>query len=66
MTANWEKIYSVYVYVMHICYLPGGRYVASDRTQDLGHSFSHKDRPSPVNNMFIFFCLIEDERRQIV
>ena len=26
----------------------------------------YKDRPSPVNNMFIFFCLIEDERRQIV
>ena len=29
---------------------------ARGRTQDQGHSFfSHTDRPSPVNNIFIFF-----------
>ena len=28
---------------------------AEGRTQDQGHSFSHTDRPSPVNNMLIFF-----------
>ena len=33
----------------------GPRPQAKDRTQDQGHSFSHTDRPSPVNNMFIFF-----------
>ena len=42
-----------------ILYRAGGPYgvrpEASGRTQDQGHSFSHTDRPSPVNNMFIFF-----------
>ena len=33
----------------------GLRPSASGRTQDQGHSFSHMDQPSPVNNMFIFF-----------
>jgi len=28
---------------------------AEGRTQDQGHIFSHTDRLSPVNNMFIFF-----------
>ena len=28
---------------------------ASGRTQDQGHSFSHTEQPSPVNNIFIFF-----------
>ena len=33
----------------------GPRPKAEGSTQDQGHSFSHTDRPSPVNNMFIFF-----------
>ena len=33
----------------------GPRPQAEGRTQDQGHSFSHTDRPSPVNNIFIFF-----------
>ena len=33
----------------------GPRPTASGRTQDQGHSFYHTDRPSPVNNIFIFF-----------
>ena len=32
----------------------GPRPSASGHTQDLVHSFSHTDRPSPVNNIFIF------------
>ena len=27
---------------------------AEGRTQDQGHSFSHKDQPSPVNYMLFF------------
>ena len=33
----------------------GPRPNAEGSTQDQGHSFSHTDRPSPVNNVFIFF-----------
>ena len=33
----------------------GPRPKAEGRTQDQGHRFSHTDRPSPVNNIFIFF-----------
>ena len=32
----------------------GPRLKAKRPTQHQGHSFSHTDRPSPVNNMFIF------------
>ena len=48
-----------YIYVI---YRAGGPYgkklcprLSTGRTQDQGHSFSHTDRPSPVNDMFIFF-----------
>ena len=35
----------------------GPRPKAEGHTQDQGHSFfSHTDRPSPVNNIFIFSC----------
>ena len=51
----------------HICYLPGGRSVWEKTVPEVlsrrpravlktkGTVFSHTDRPSPVNNMFIFF-----------
>ena len=37
----------------------GPRPSALGRTQDQGHSFSPTDRPSPVNNIFIFSCSTE-------
>ena len=57
----------------HICYLPGGRSVWEKTVPEVlstargrrpravlktkGTVFSHTDRPSPVNNIFIFFLL---------
>ena len=36
----------------------GPRPKAGGRTHDQGHSFFyHTNRPRPVNNLFIFFCL---------
>ena len=56
----------------YICYLPGGRSVWEKTVSEVlstargrrpravlmtkGTVFSHTDRPSPVNNMFIFSC----------
>ena len=56
---------------LHICYLPGGRSVWEKTVPEVlstargrrpravlktkGTVFSHTDRPSPVNNIFIFF-----------
>ena len=57
---------------IHICYLPGGRTVWEKTVPEVlstargrrpravlktkGTVFSHTDRPSPVNNIFIFSC----------
>ena len=57
--------------LLYICYLPGGRSVWEKTVPEVlstargrrpravlktkGTVFSHTDRPSPVNNMFIFF-----------
>ena len=56
---------------IYICYLPGGRSVWEKTVPEVlstargrrpravlktkGTVFSHTDRPSPVNNIFIFF-----------
>ena len=61
----------VVVRVINICYLPGGRSVWEKTVPEVlstargrrpravlktkGTVFSHTDRPSPVNNIFIFF-----------
>ena len=58
---------------VYICYLPGGRSVWEKTVPEVlstargqrpravlktkGTVFSHTDRPRPVNNLFIFFCL---------
>ena len=57
--------------LIYICYLPGGRSVWEKTVPEVlstargrrpravlktkGTVFSHTDRPSPVNNIFIFF-----------
>ena len=59
-------------FLIHICYLPGGRSVLGKTVPEVlstargrrpravlktkGTVFSHTDRPSPVNNIFIFSC----------
>ena len=72
--------YKIYSYrkqkSVHICYLPAGRSVvgetvpevlstASGGTQTEGTVSPSKDRPRPVNNIFIFFLLRFKSLRKI-
>ena len=65
------KMATAFGVTVYICYLPGGRSVWEKTVPEVlstargrrpravlktkGTVFSHTDRPSPVNNMFIFF-----------
>ena len=66
-----EFHYPMIQFLINICYLPGGRSVWEKTVPEVlstargrrpravlktkGTVFSHTDRPSPVNNIFIFF-----------
>ena len=66
-----SHVHALPKFYIYICYLPGGRSVWEKTVPEVlstargrrpravlktkGTVFSHTDRPSPVNNIFIFF-----------
>ena len=71
ITGEEEILTSLNILIIYICSLPGGRSVWEKTVPEVlstargrrpravlktkGTVFSHTDRPSPVNNIFIFF-----------
>ena len=70
------------MWIVYICYSPAGRSVQGKTVPEVlstaqglrpravlkteGAVFPYTDRPRPVNNVFIFFVILEVERGKLV